>query len=275
MAASSISSSPPVKVAEPLAEPIGAPLTDPIGEGRRLIDLANQQRITIRLLGSIAVHMKAPPAGLLLARPIRDIDMATPRGSRTALTGLLASTGYVADQMFNALHGARRLLFYDPAHERKLDVFVGQFCMCHAIPITDRLDRDPLTVPLAELLLTKLQIVELTERDQRDIYNLCFHHDVSSGDSTEIEGDYIAEICARDWGLWRTAKATIERCRTNLTAYDLEPETSALIRGRLDSLWSRIEQTPKSTKWRLRSRIGDRLRWYDEPEEHASSDDQG
>ena len=150
----------------------------------------------------------------------------------------------------------------------KLDVFIEEFSMCHDVPIAGRLDRDPYTIPLAELLLTKLQIVQLNERDQRDIYSLTYHHPMANGRDQGVEGAFIAEICAKDWGLWRTVKATIESCRKNVAGYDIDPEASALISERLAGLWARIEQEPKSAKWRLRSRVGDRMRWYNEPEEN-------
>jgi hypothetical protein len=260
-------------MAEPVAVRAGEPLEEMIGEARRLVDSATRQGITVRLLGGVAVYLQGAPAGPLLPRPIGDIDLAIKRGSRGAVTGMLTAAGYLPDEMFNALQGVRRLLFYGQANGRKLDIFIGEFSMCHVIPITDRLDRDPITIPLAELLLTKLQIVELTERDQRDIYSLCHHHHVSSGDGSGIEGDYVAEICARDWGLWRTAKATVERCNANLAGYDLEPEQSTLIAERLDVLWGLIEQAPKSAKWRLRNRVGDRVRWYAQPEENTTPAD--
>src|ERR1700674_1894030 len=250
-----------------------APFADPVSESRRLVDAAAVQGLTVRVLGGVAICLQVPTDGPLPARTCGDIDLATRRESRRATSALLAASGYVGNDMFNAIAGAQRVLFYGPVNNRKLDVFVGEFSMCHAIPITDRLNREPLTVPLAELLLTKLQIVELNERDQRDIYNLCYHHQVSRGDGTEIEGDYVAEICAKDWGLWRTAKATIERCKANLAGYDLEPEQSTLITERLDALWGLIEQAPKSAKWRLRNRVGDRIRWYAEPEENTTTAD--
>ncbi len=234
------------------------------------MEAAADKGVMVRVLGSVAVHLQAPVAGPLLKRPIKDIDIATRRGSRAAVTELLTGAGYVPDEMFNTLHGARRLLFYDP-NQRKLDVFIGEFSMCHVIPITDRIERDHLTIPLAELLLTKLQIVELNETDQRDIYNLTYHHKVSSGDGSGIEGDFIAGLCAKDWGLWRTSKATIQRCKSNLAGYDLVAEASSLIQERLDILSTAIEQAPKTARWRLRSRVGDRVRWYDEPEEHAQA----
>jgi hypothetical protein len=147
-------------------------------------------------------------------------------------------------------------------------VFVGEFVMCHPIPIAERLDRHPLTVPLAELLLTKLQIVELTERDQRDIYNLVYHNEVVTVEGEGIEADYVAEVCARDWGLWRTASLTIERSKANVSDYALDSEAAATIARRLAAISEKMEHAPKSARWKLRSRVGDRVRWYEEPEEN-------
>ena len=257
MEATSISSS------RPASEPLG----DPVEEARRVVAVATGKALLARVLGGAAVQLQAPDASPLLPRAVKDIDLATPRGARTAVTDALISAGYTPDRMFNALHGAKRLLFYDGTNGRKLDVFVGGFSMCHEVPIADRLEREPLTVPLAELLLTKLQIVQLTERDQRDIYSLAFHHALSDGDGSGIEADFIADLCARDWGLWRTTKSTVERCIASVIDYGLEGDVADLIAGRLAALWARIDAEPKSAKWRLRSRVGDRMRWYNEPEE--------
>ena len=261
MGATSIFSSPPGN----------RPVPDLIEESRRLVDASNKKGVLVRLLRGVAVYLQSPQEGPLLPRPINDIDLVTRRGARTAVTGVLVAAGYAPDEMFNALHGSRRLLFFDDANGRKLDVFVGEFAMCHQVPIADRLDREPLTVPLAELLMTKLQIVQLTERDQRDIYNLVFHHDVTASGGDAIEADYVGELCARDWGLWRTAKATIGQCQKNVADYQLPPAAVSLIAERLDLLWAQIEATPKTARWRMRNRVGDRMRWYNEPEENAQS----
>src|SRR5579862_7380167 len=153
-------------------------LADPIAEGRRLVLAGGDSGVTLRLLGGVAVFLQAPDGKPLLGREIRDLDLVTPRGGKRAVAELFLSIGYVEDEVFNAFHGGHRQIYVDLANQRKVDVFVGAFSMCHEIPIADRLDRDPLTIPLAELLLTKLQIVELTDRDERDIYNLCFHHEI-------------------------------------------------------------------------------------------------
>ena len=231
-------------------------------ESRRLIGSAGKAGVTLRVLGGVAVCMQAPNDMPLLPRKVGDIDVVTRREGKRAATDVLTKAGYMPDEHFNAFHGSRRLLFYDQEHHRKLDVFVGDFSMCHVIPIADRLELDPLTVPLAELLLTKLQIVELNERDQRDIYNLIYHHDLE-----QLDAGFIAGLLASDWGLWRTTRTTVERCLANMASYELESEAASMISERLRALWSRIEQAPKSARWKLRSRVGDRVRWYEEPEE--------
>ena len=262
MATTSISSS----------RPDSTPLEDPVAEARRVVDAATSMKVVARVLGGAAVHLQSPDGRPLLPRPVKDIDLVTGRGARSAVTEVLTLAGYKPDQMFNALHGARRLLFYDEAHSRKLDVFVGDFSMCHQIPIADRLDRDPLTIPLGELLLTKLQIVELTERDQRDVYSLTYHHDVSRGDGPGIEGDYIAALCARDWGLWRTARGNFERSLSAIGDFGLDAAARERIGERLANLWQLIESEPKTSRWKLRSRVGDRVRWYNQPEEDPHQD---
>ncbi|HEX7263018.1 MAG TPA: hypothetical protein VF383_02455 [Candidatus Dormibacteraeota bacterium] len=257
---------------DPVAVGAGpGPLADLIAEGRRLVEAANRKGLTMRLLGGVAVYMQSPPEGPLLPRVIGDVDLATHRGNRSATSELLQQVGYVGDQMFNAVHGARRLLFYDEVNSRKLDVFLGEFSMCHSIPIAERLDRDPLTIPLAELLLTKLQVVQLNERDQRDIYSLSFQHPLCEIGGVGIEAPFIADLCAKDWGLWRTSKATIETCIANLHHYSLPEGASQLITDRLQDLRRRIDASPKSGRWKLRSRVGDRVRWYEEPEETTAA----
>ena len=245
----------------------GGPLADPVAETRRVIALAGQQGLLLRALGGVAVLLQAPDAQPRLPRRVKDIDLAAVQGTSKATVALRAQAGYHGEEMFNALRGSRRLLFHDLANGRHLDVFVGEFSMCHSIPLTARLDREQLTVPREELLLTKLQIVELTGNDQDDIYNLLFHHDVGDGSGASIEAAFIAGLCARDWGLWRTCQLTIERSLANLADSALAAGEREVVGRRLETLRDRIDAEPKSMKWRLRSRAGDRVRWYDEPEE--------
>ncbi len=252
------------------------PLADPVAEAQRLIGLAQSQGVLLRALGGVAVRLQAPDGRPRLARTVKDIDLAAVKGSSKAAASVVRNAGYLADEMFNALRGSRRLLFGDPNNGRHLDVFIGEFSMCHDLPLTARLDREPLTVPREELLLSKLQIIELTDNDQGDIFNLLFHNDVtadneqSSHDTTAISAGFIAALCASDWGLWRTCQLNIGRSLTNLDKSDLDQAERQFVAARLSRLKDRLDAEPKSVKWRMRDRVGDRVRWYNEPEEEAA-----
>jgi hypothetical protein len=246
------------------------PLADPVAEARRLIAAAAEQGLLLRVLGGIAVYLLAPDGKPRLPRRVKDIDVAVPRGSGRSAARLLQQAGYVGDEMFNALHGSRRLLFVDPEHERHLDVFVGEFSMCHEIPLTARLDRSPLAVPPEELLLSKLQIVEATANDQSDVYSLLVQYDVGPGSAdANLDASFVAGVCAKDWGLWRTCVGSIERLLANLESSPLDPGEAARVQARLEALRGYLEAEPKTMKWRLRSQVGDKVRWYQQPEEEG------
>jgi hypothetical protein len=168
---------------------------------------------------------------------------------------------------FNALHGQERLLFFDEEHDRQVDVFVGAFSMCHKIQLDERLTVDPISIPLAELLLTKLQVVELNEKDIRDTLALLHDHPVGDTDGDVLNGARVAELCAVDWGLWRTITQNLNVCRAFADSYDVPDR--AILDERLDELLERIDREPKARGWKLRARIGDRKRWYELPEEVA------
>jgi len=181
----------------------------------------------------------------------------------------MTGMGYEADRVFNTTNGHRRLLYYDPPHGRQVDVFVGAFEMCHTIPITQRIQLHPSAIPLAELLLTKMQIVQLNEKDQFDILTMLYHHDVTESDDSGdmVNAARVAELCAADWGLWRTVTMNIERARGAVQRFELAPHDEEIVVSRLDDLRRRIDSEPKSTKWKLRARVGERVKWYEEPEE--------
>ena len=254
-------------MAEPGIEPTGAPLADIVAEAERLLDAAEAQGVPLRLIGGVAVKLHTPAMSPALARTYGDIDTATVKGQNRPLTELMTGLGYEAARQFNALHGATRMLFHDRPNERKLDVFVDGFDLNHSIPITARIDVEQRTIPLAELLLTKLQVVEFTDKDMRDTVALLVGHEVGEHDGETINAALIAALTADDWGLWRTTQLNLERLRDGVGALDLPEGDRQLALARVDSLWKRIEDEPKSRRWRLRSRVGDRKRWYQVPDE--------
>jgi hypothetical protein len=243
------------------------PRADLVEEAGELVAAAKAGGVVLKILGGVAVRLHAGEGHPALVRDFKDIDVvARPRDSK-AVQALLEGMGYVGEEMFNTLNAGRRGLYFDLANERRLDVFMGEFEMCHRIPLMDRLDVDAQTLPLAELLLTKLQVVELNQRDEIDILLVLLEHDLGPHDDDTINQDVIAGLCARDWGLWRTLKLNVERMRVAIDGYGLTEEQRDRVLARLDALWARIEAEPKSGKWKLRDRVGDRKRWYETPEE--------
>jgi hypothetical protein len=246
------------------------PLPDITAEARRILAAASAHGLAFRLLGGLAVALRIP-SGVdhLLPREYRDIDFIVPKGTTARkVTGVVADAGYVEDEQFNAINGHRRLIFRDEVNQRQLDVFLGTFAMCHEIPLDDRIDLETDTIPLAELLLTKLQVIEINDKDLRDVLTLLYHTDLGEEDgAATINVNRVASLSASDWGLWRTATLNIERGTAALSELDLSDGARELLAERLSDLRARIDGEPKSRKWRLRAKIGDRIRWYEDVEE--------
>ena len=242
------------------------PNADIVLEADRLLGAAGEADVPVRLVGGLAVRAHLP-AGTepIIVREYKDIDLVTLKGRGRAVSAFMTEQGYEADRVFNTTNGHRRLLYYDVPHQRQVDVFVGAFEMCHSIPITDRIDLHPTAVPLAELMLTKMQIVELNAKDQSDIVTMLYHNDVGDGDDGMINAKRVGALCASDWGLWRTTKMNTERTRQALA--NAAPEVRDVAMPRLERLWQAIEDAPKSGRWKMRNRVGDKVRWYEEPEE--------
>jgi hypothetical protein len=249
-------------------------LADPSDEGRRIVRAADAAGLPIRVVGGVGIALIAPTVGQL--RPIRayhDIDLAAPARA-PAIARLMAALGYGASTEFNALNGAERMLFHDPGG-RRIDVFIDTLRMCHELPFRDRLTAWPLTLSPADLLLSKLQIVELTDRDAQDVLALLADHALTEADGEGIDLRRIREVCGRDWGWWRTVGDNVAGL---ITRWEEEtgkrapwpgapPEASSRALERARDLRAGLAAAPKSVGWRLRAVVGPRLRWYDSPEE--------
>jgi hypothetical protein len=242
-------------------------LEDIVSEGERLLGIASSQGVPLRLLGGVAVRLKAPEVPTSLARDYKDIDFAVTKKGGGAADKLLREAGYEPHVAFNAMHARERGLYYDEGNGRQVDLFIDAFRMCHEIPLGKRLEVETETVPLAELMLTKLQIIEVNEKDIRDTVLLFHGHPIEDHDDGAVNGAHIAALCADDWGLWRTITANLERCRSHVGDYELPDSDRERIEGRFDQLLERIEAEPKSRGWRRRAKVGERKRWYELPEE--------
>jgi hypothetical protein len=242
---------------------------DMVEEAVRVAEVAEREGVAIRLLGGVAVKVRAKD-GLQPAfeRDYADLDWIAKKGSSSRVRRFFESMGYAPQERFNALYGRERLLYFDEANERQVDVLIGSFRMSHEVPFGGgRMTLEPLTVPLAELLLTKLQVVELNEKDVRDALAILYDHPIGEEDGENVNGARIAGLCSTDWGLWRTFTANLKALEGHLGRYDLPDEGRERITDRIGALLGRIEEEPKGLGWRMRAKIGDRKRWYELPEE--------
>ena len=241
-------------------------LEDIVAEGERLLGMASRQGVPLRLLGGVAVRLRAPEIPPSLDRSYKDIDFAVTKKGAGAADRLLREAGYEPDVSFNVVQRDRGI-YLDGGNDRQVDLFIHSFRMCHEIPLGDRLEVEEGTLPLAELVLTKLQIIELNEKDIRDTVLLFHGHAIADHDDGAVNGARIASLCASDWGLWRTITANLERCRGHVGDYELPDDHRARVESRFAELLERIEAEPKTRGWRLRAKVGERKRWYDLPEE--------
>jgi hypothetical protein len=244
-------------------------LRDAADEARRIIGQASERSVLLRLLGGLAVKLHAPSAGhRALIRQYPDLDFVCPDKHGTLVESLLAELGYEPNKTFNLLNGSARLLFYDEPNQRQIDVFVGRFDMCHHLAFSaERLARDPLTLPLAELLLTKLQVVQMNEKDVRDICALLLDHPLGPADEETINLPFLTDVCAEDWGWWKTVSLSLAKVREVSLSFDFEPAQRQRLDEHLSGIKAAIDAAPKSLRWRLRDRVGERVKWYDLPEE--------
>lgn len=245
---------------------------DIVSEGARLVDLATAAGLTVRLLGGVAVRLISPSASQPpLARGYGDLDFALSRKDGRAIRDVLERAGYTGERRFNALHGDKRLLYVDEARDRKLDIFLGAFRMCHTLDLEGRLLPGLRTLTPSDLLLTKLQIVQLNNKDARDALAILADHALADRAESGHEGDvidlgYLTSLCGHDWGWYTTVTDNLARVRQ--IGDELGPSAAvARATERITELRAALEQAPKSLSWRMRSAVGRKMVWYEEPEE--------
>src|SRR5215472_415845 len=243
---------------------------DAMVEALNLIKAAEQQGITARLLGGMAVRVLCPDFPPRPAIGLQDIDLAAVTSSRKALQNFLIGQGHQPDKNFNALYGHKQLYFVSALSGRPIDVLIDKLSMCHELVFKDRITRMPYTLDPLDVLLSKLQIVKLNEKDVRDIVYLLSGYPVLEGAETgTISLDLYRPIVGDDWGWWRTVTMNLDKI-SGLIAEQPElvpPGATYDPAAQSAALTAAAEDAPKSRRWKLRARLGDRVRWYQEPEE--------
>lgn len=238
-----------------------------------VIDGARERGIPLRLLGGLAVQ-HLTPSFVPRIRQDQDIDFASLSSERFALMDYLAERGFVGDRRFNTMYGHQQM-YFTTAEGVAVDIVMDRLTMCHVLEFKHRLQRLPYTLDVADLLLSKLQVVAQNEKDVHDIVYLLAAYEARPGDAPGTIGfKRFNEVLGEDWGWWRTVTGNLERVMA-LACEDCELRRLVPPASPFDpveqarELLRQAEECPKSLRWKLRSRIGERVRWYELPEEVA------
>jgi hypothetical protein len=247
--------------------PIAADIRD---EATRLAAAAMDADLGLRLMGGLAVWAVSPSVRVPpFARDYGDLDFAVRKRDGRAVTPFLQGEGYVAERMFNSIHGAQRLNFGHPDGPWTIDVIVDALRMSHLVDLSGRLEPGRPTIDLADLLLTKLQVWEINAKDLADITCLLADRPLSDGEPPDGESIDLARILAltgADWGLCHT----LERNLREVAAFARDRRRAAAPFDpvmQVETLLAAIAAGRKSVAWRVRARVGERVRWYEVPEE--------
>jgi hypothetical protein len=238
-------------------------------EARRLIDLAGERGIVLRLLGGLAIALLTPELPPR-TREGQDLDFASVRSSRKALIDMLDGEGYVGDRNFNALYGDKQLYFTHAETGLAIDVMIDRLHMCHTVEFSARATAMPYTLSPTDLLLSKLQIVELNAKDLDDILRLLVSFELADSDEPGIiDRRVIAALVGEDWGWFKTISLNLERMRAALADGSVPVPAGGRLdaAAAVDTLERTLKEAPKSRRWKLRDRVGERKRWYELPEE--------
>ncbi len=249
----------------------GNTLPDFLAEVDRIMNAATNEGVLLRLIGALAFHKHCPKFAYMqemLGRTISDIDFASYRQESSRINKLFAELGYQSDPRVRALFGSR-LIFYDTRNtSRHCDVFLDKLEFCHDVVFQDRLELDNPTVPLVELLLEKMQIVKLEEKDIIDTIMLLREHQIGGTDDETINADYLARLTSRDWGLWKTLTINLEKVKEKAqTLEKLSEEDKKDVDSKIVALQTRLNNEPKTRGWKIRAQIGEKRKWYRDVDE--------
>ncbi len=240
-------------------------------ELRRILKASSDAKIVMRVIGSLAFQLHCPKFGYLQAamgRAYTDIDFAAYQKQSKEIQGLLQHLGYQENREVFIVSEGTRAIFERKEIGIHIDVFFDELSFSHVIYWNNRLEVDNPSIPLAEMLLEKMQIVQINEKDVIDTIMLLLEHPFGDKDQETINIKYIAGLCSNDWGLWRTITMNLDKvCLLAQDYKQLTPEQKAKIDDQVKIALERIEKEPKSLAWRLRARVGDRVKWYRDVDE--------
>jgi len=240
-------------------------------ELKRILEASDNAGILLRVIGSLAFQMHCPKYGYLqeaMGRAYTDIDFGAYKKQTKQIQALMAGLGYMDNREVFISSEGDRAIFDKPDTGLHVDVFYEKLDFCHEIFWKDRLEVDSPTIPLAELLLEKMQIVQINEKDVIDTIMLLLEHPLGNVDKETINIKWVAELCAKEWGLWRTTTMNLDKVKQLAQHYpQLDDTQKSHVTSQVDTILARLNDEPKPLAWRIRDRVGDRVKWYKDVDE--------
>ena len=245
--------------------------SDFITEVYRISEAAEKKGLQLRVMGALATRIHSPNSLDLansLKRVFTDIDFAGYWNQNEKVRELFHELGYEPREQGLGTAFLTRHVFYDQTHKRVAEVFYDKLPMCHTINFKGRLELDFPTIPLTDVVLSKIQIVQLNEKDVKDLIVLFREHEVDSKGKEIVDAGYISDIMSKDWGFYYTATTNLKKIIQYLPKFDtLKEKDRSIITERIQKLEDIIEKKPKSLSWKLRSKIGTKKKWYNDVED--------
>ncbi|MGD2248066.1 MAG: hypothetical protein PVF58_06640 [Candidatus Methanofastidiosia archaeon] len=243
------------------------PKSNMIEEAVRIVDAASENSITLRIMGGLGTRLHCEVIDFC-KRDYSDIDMVGLSNQSQKIVTLFKELGYQPDKRFNALHGHKRLKFEEHTNNRHIDVFLDHFDMDHDWDLSNRLHLEEYTLPVSDLLLMKVQICKINEKDIQDIMTMLKDSQIGEKEASHtINVNYIAEKCSEDWGLYESVLENLDTVHTMIDNYELTDKEKTLIKNRLEKLTTALVTHKKTAKWRLRSAVGKHIQWCQPVEE--------
>lgn len=234
-----------------------------------IINNAKRINAHLQLIGGWAIFYRTNNVNIkydFLERKYNDIDVVGSAREKKKIYEVLQSCGYKPNERFNGLYGDTRLLFEKEG--KALDVFLDRFEMCHKLDLSESLRYIDSTIGVGELLFTKLQIIEINEKDLRDILRLLLYTDLNDKNGRDYSPhDFIVNLCSQDWGIYKTLTMNLDKVQEYASTLPFQEEDLKDIIRKIQDLKNSIESAPKSIKWKMRAKIGESVKWYDLPEE--------
>ncbi|MEM2917450.1 MAG: hypothetical protein QXN63_03740 [Candidatus Bathyarchaeia archaeon] len=246
-----------------------------INEALSCVKEAGDKGIILRIMGGMGICLHSEEYKQLWEKLSRlgekvftDIDFASYGKFRSKVFEFFRSRGYDIDKKLHMHYGMKRHMYFGGTVPM-IEVFFDKLEMNHTISFNKRLEADSPTLPLSELLLQKLQIVKINEKDIKDAIVLLRAHDVGTTDKETINLEAFAQAgLTSDWGFYYTTKTNLQKIKEFTNGCNVLNEMDKkIICERIDKISNFIEQKPKSLNWKLRAKVGPKKKWYNDVED--------